>query len=143
MGHKNSSKVLVPCVVSMVEELMIMLRPHARVRSHKCHAARGGSAVEKKLQRGLALTWLEGWWHPTFNASHQTSLLHLCGEDSWIVLPWPLQLTRDLGKCLMGQALEWWTRRSTNWGPRWPEGRYIMWETLQGGGGRKPVEKTP
>ena len=51
MGHKNSGKVLVSRVVSMVEELMIMLRrPHARVRPHKWHTARGGSAVEKKLQ---------------------------------------------------------------------------------------------
>ena len=57
MGHKNSGKVLVPRVVSMVEELMIMLRrPHARVRPHKWHTAKGGFAVEKKLQRGLALT---------------------------------------------------------------------------------------
>ena len=57
MGHKNSGKVLVPRVVSMVEELMIMLRrPHARVRPHKWHTARGGSAVEKKLQRELVLT---------------------------------------------------------------------------------------
>ena len=51
MGHKSSGKVLVPRVVSMVEELMIMLRrPHVRVRPHKWHTARGGSAVEKKLQ---------------------------------------------------------------------------------------------
>ena len=57
MGHKNSSKVLVPRVVSMVEELMLMLRrSHARVRPYKWHTAREGSAVEKKLQRGLALT---------------------------------------------------------------------------------------
>ena len=57
MGHKNSGKVLVSRVVSMVEELMIMLRrPHARVRPHKWHTAKGGFAVEKKLQRGLALT---------------------------------------------------------------------------------------
>ena len=49
--HGAQEFVLVPRVVSMVEELMIMLRrPHARVRPHKWHTARGGSAVEKKLQ---------------------------------------------------------------------------------------------
>ena len=41
----------------------------------------------------------------TINASHQTSWLHLCGEDLWIVLSWLPQLTRDLGRCMMGQAL--------------------------------------
>ena len=67
----------------------------------------------------------------TFNASHQTSWLHLCGKDPWTVLPWPPQLTRDLERYLMGQVLEWWTGQLTNEGLRSPEGSYIMWETLQ------------
>ena len=77
----------------------------------------------------------------TFNASHQTSWLYLCEENLWIVLPWPPQLTRGLGKCLIGQALKWWTEWSTNRGPRSPEGSYIMWKTLQGGGDEKSVGK--
>ena len=51
---------------------------------------------------------------PTFNASHQNFLLHLREEDPQIVLPWPPQLTRGLGRCLMEQALKWWTGQSTN-----------------------------
>ena len=74
---------------------------------------------------------------PTFNASHQTSWLHLCGEDPWTVLPWLPQLTRGLGRCLMGQALEWWIAQSTNGGLRSPERSYIMWETLQRARGHK------
>ena len=52
------------------------------------------------------------------------------------MLLWPLQLTRDLERCLMGQALKWWTGQSTNGGLRLPEGSYIMWETLQREGER-------
>ena len=71
---------------------------------------------------------------PTFNASHLISWLHLCEENLWTMLSWLPQLTRDLGMCLMEQALKWWTGRSTNGGPRSPEGSYIRWETFQGEG---------
>ena len=56
----------------------------------------------------------------TFNASHQTSWQHL------FCMPWPSQLTKDLGMCLMEQALEWRTGQSTNRGIRSLEGSYIM-----------------
>ena len=73
----------------------------------------------------------------TFNESHQTPLLHLCGEDPGKVLSWPPQLTRGLERCLMGQALKWWTGQSTNGGLRLLEGSYIIGEPFQrvGGGG--------
>ena len=63
---------------------------------------------------------------PTFNASHQTSWLHLCGEDPQTVLPWLLQLTRGLEMCLMRQVLKRWTSQSTKGGARSLEGSYIM-----------------
>ena len=84
-----------------------------------------GEGVSPDMTEGMVVA-------PTFNASHQTSWLHLCGDNLWTVLPWPPQLTRGLGRCPMGQALKRWTRRSTNRGPRSPEGSYIRWETLQG-----------
>ena len=62
----------------------------------------------------------------TFNASHQTSWLHLCGEDRRTVLSWLPQLTRGLRRCLIGQALKWWPGRSTNGAPRSSKGSYIM-----------------
>ena len=71
---------------------------------------------------------------PTFNASHLISWLHLCEENLWAILSWPPQLIKGLERCLMGQALKWWTGRSTNGGPRSPEGSYIRWETFQGEG---------
>ena len=89
----------------------------------------------KSFGKGVSLGIIEGMVAaPAFNATHQTSWLHLCGENPWTVLPWPLQFTRGLGRCLMGQALKWWTRQSTNRGIRLPEGSYIMWETFQRAG---------
>jgi len=58
-------------------------RPHARtIRPHQWHIAKGGPTTEKKLRRGIGLDMTEGVVAaPTFNASHQTLWLHLCGED--------------------------------------------------------------
>ena len=94
--------------------------------------------LRKRFGEGVSPDMTEGMVAAlTFNASHQTSWLHLCGEDIWTVLSWPLQLTRGLRRYLMGQTLKWWTWWSTNGGSRSPEGSYIMWETLQRGGGQK------
>ena len=53
VGHKNSDKVPMPRVISMVEEPIIMpRRPHSQtVRPRQWHIARRGLAIEKKLQR--------------------------------------------------------------------------------------------
>ena len=74
---------------------------------------------------------------PTFNASHQTSWLHLCGKDHWTVLPWPPWLRRGLGRYLMRQVLKWWPGRLTNGRVGSSKGSYIIWETLQGEGFEK------
>ena len=53
VGHKNSDKVPVPCVVSMAEESIIVpRRPHSRIaRPRQWHIARRGLAIKKNLQR--------------------------------------------------------------------------------------------
>ena len=53
MGHKNSNKVPVPHVVSMIEEpIIVPRRPHAwTVRPRQWHISIGGPTVEKKLWR--------------------------------------------------------------------------------------------
>ena len=134
MGYKNLSKAPVLCVISMAEESIAKpRRPLTQiVRPHQRHIARGGPITKRKLQRGDGPNMTGGVVAtPTFNASHQTPWLHLCGENPWTVLPWPPQLTRGLKRCLMGQALKWCTRQSTNGRLRSSKGSYIMWETLQ------------
>ena len=134
MGYKNLNKALVPRIISMVEESNAKLRrPHTRiVRPHQWHIAKGGPTVERKFRRVIGFDMTKGVVAtPTFNASHQTPWLHLCGEDPWTVLHWPPQLTGGLGRCLMRQALKWCTGQSINGGLRSPEGSYIMWLTLQ------------
>ena len=84
MGHKNLNKVLVPHVISMAEESIAKpKRLHARtVKPRQWHIARRGPTTEKKFRRGVSLDMTEGVVAiPIFNASHQTSWLHLCGED--------------------------------------------------------------
>ena len=53
VGHKNSNKVLVPRVISVVENpIIVSRRPHAwTIRPRQWHVIKGGSTVEKKLQR--------------------------------------------------------------------------------------------
>ena len=129
VGYKNLNKAPAPHVISMTEESIARpRRPHARtVRSHQWHIARGGPIAEKKLRRGVSPDMTEGVvTTSTFNASHQTSWLHLCGEDPWTVLLWLPQLTRDLERCLMEQALKYCTARLTNEGPRSSQRSYIM-----------------
>ena len=85
MGYKNLNKALVPHVISMAEESITKPRRlHTRtVRSHQWHIARGGPTIEKKFRRGVSPNVIEGVVATlAFNASHQTSWLHLCGEDS-------------------------------------------------------------
>ena len=67
VGYKNLNKVFAPHVIPMVEEATIMLR-----RSH-CGERASGRGLALITERMVATT--------TFNASHQTSWLHLCGED--------------------------------------------------------------
>ena len=84
MGHKNLNKVLVPRIISMAEESIIVpKRSHARtVRPRQWHVTRGGHTIEKEIREGVSLDMTEGMVATTtFNASHQTSWLHLCGED--------------------------------------------------------------
>ena len=54
VGHKNSDKIPVPRVVSMVEEPIIRpRRPYTwTVRPRQWPIARGGPAVEKKFRIG-------------------------------------------------------------------------------------------
>ena len=54
MGHKNINKVLMPCVISMVDESIIVpRRPYVQtVRPRQWHIAKGGPTVDKKFQRG-------------------------------------------------------------------------------------------
>ena len=54
VGRKNSDKVPMPCVVSMVEKpIIVPRRPHAWiVRPRQWHVAKGGLVVKKKFQRG-------------------------------------------------------------------------------------------
>ena len=76
MGHKNSDKVPVPHVVSMVEESIIVpRRPHTWiVRPRQWHIARGGLAVKKSIRESVSPDMSEGMVAtPTFNVSHQTS----------------------------------------------------------------------
>ena len=90
----------------------------------------------KSFGKGVSLGIIEGMVAaPAFNATHQTSWLHLCGENPWTVLPWPLQFTRGLGRCLMGQVLKWWTEQSTNGGP-WSK-LYNVRDPPRKGGGEK------
>ena len=73
-----------PCVVSMAEESIIMpRRPHAwTVRPRQWHITKRGPTVEKKLGKGISPDITGGMVAtPTFNASHQTFWLHLCGVD--------------------------------------------------------------
>ena len=85
MGHKNLNKVLVPHVISMAEESIIVpRRPHAWIEGHV-----NGTLPEEEIQwrksfgGGVSLDMIERMVAaPTFNASHQTSWQHLCGEDS-------------------------------------------------------------
>ena len=84
MGYKNLNKAPAPHVISIAEESIAKSRrPHAcTVRPRQWHIARGGPITEKKLRRGVSPDMTEGVIAtPTFNASHQTSWLHLCGED--------------------------------------------------------------
>ena len=54
MGYKNLNKVLVPCVIPMVEEFIIALRrPHTQtVRPRQWHVTRGGHTIEKEFWEG-------------------------------------------------------------------------------------------
>ena len=73
-----------PRVVSMAEEPIIVLRrPHTQiVRPHQWHIVRGGPTIEKKFWRGVSPDMTERVVAaPTFNASHQTPWLYLCGKD--------------------------------------------------------------
>ena len=84
VGYKNLNKALAPHVISMADESIAKpRRPHAcTVRPHQWHIAIGGPTVEKKLRRGVNPDMTEGVVvAPMFNASHQTSWLHLCRED--------------------------------------------------------------
>ena len=73
-----------PRVISIAEESITKpRRPRAWiVRPHQWNIARGGPATGKKYRRGVSLDMTKGVVAaPTFNASHQTPWLHLCGED--------------------------------------------------------------
>ena len=144
MGYKNLNKAPASRVISMAEESIAKpKRPHARTsRPCQLHTARGCPTTEKRVWRRASPEIIEGVVAtPTFNASHQTSWLHLCREDPWTVLSWSSQLTRGWRRHLMGQALKWCTKGLTNGRPGSPKGSYIMWETLQRARDTKFVEK--
>ena len=64
--------------------------PRLIVRPHQWYITKGGSPAEKKFRRGISSDMTEGVVAASaFNASHQTSWLHLCGEDPWTMLSWP------------------------------------------------------
>ena len=54
VGHKNLNKVLVPHIVSMVEESIIVLRrPHAQtIKPHQWHVTKEGHTVGKEPRGG-------------------------------------------------------------------------------------------
>ena len=84
VGHKNLGKVPMPHVVSMAEEpIIVPRRPHTRtVRPCQWHITRGGPVVEKSFGEGASPDMTaEMVAASTFNASHQTSCLHLCEKD--------------------------------------------------------------
>ena len=129
VGYKNLNKAPTSRVISMAEESIAKpKRPHARTsRPCQWHIARGCPTTEKRVRRRASPDMTEGVVAtPTFNASHQTSWLHLCREDPWTVLSWSSQLTRGWRRHLMGQALKWCSKGLTNGRPGSPEGSYIM-----------------
>ena len=85
IGYRNLNKVFVSRVIPMAEETIIASRmSFARtVRSHQWHVTKRGHTIEKEFREGVGFDMTEGMvTTTTFNTSHQTSWLHLCGEDS-------------------------------------------------------------
>ena len=113
VGYRNSSNVIAPHVIPIAKKDCYLAEEatpsNCKSTSIACHQRR--SYCTKRVSgKGLALTWLKRWWLPlAFNASHQTSWLHLCGEDPWTVLPWLPRLTRGLGLLQCYQMI--WKRK--------------------------------